>query len=64
MYNRLFFLCDIVGGAPKAGLETSEVAFFGENEIPQELSLERILPRQINRMFEYARNKDLPTDFD
>jgi ADP-ribose pyrophosphatase YjhB (NUDIX family) len=61
---RLFFLCDIVGGAPKAGLETSEVAFFGENEIPKELSMERILPHQIRRMFEHARAKDLPTDFD
>jgi ADP-ribose pyrophosphatase YjhB (NUDIX family) len=61
---RLFFLCDIVGGAPKAGLETSEVAFFGENEIPKELSMERILPHQIRRMFEHARDNDLPTDFD
>jgi ADP-ribose pyrophosphatase YjhB (NUDIX family) len=61
---RLFFLCDIVGGVPKAGLETSEVAFFGENEIPKELSLERTLPHQIRRMFEHARDKDLPTDFD
>jgi len=57
-------LCDIVGGVPKAGLETSEVAFFGENEIPIELSLERTLPHQIRRMFEHARDKDLPTDFD
>jgi ADP-ribose pyrophosphatase YjhB (NUDIX family) len=61
---RLFFLCDVVGGAPKAGLETSEVAFFGENEIPKELSMERILPHQIRRMFEHARDKELPADFD
>ena len=61
---RLFFICDVVGGAPRAGLETSEVAFFGENEIPKELSLERTLPHQIRRMFEHARDKDLPTDFD
>jgi ADP-ribose pyrophosphatase YjhB (NUDIX family) len=61
---RLFFLCDIVGDAPKSGLETSEVGFFGENEIPEDLSMERILPHQIRRMFEHARDKDLPTDFD
>jgi len=61
---RLFFICDVVGGAPKAGLETSEVAFFGENKIPEDLSAERILPHQIRRMFEHARDKDLPTDFD
>jgi ADP-ribose pyrophosphatase YjhB (NUDIX family) len=61
---RLFFICDAIGGAPTAGLETSEVAFFGENEIPQDLSAERILPHQIRRMFDHSRNKDLPTDFD
>ena len=61
---RLFFLCHVVGGAPRAGLETSEVAYFGENEIPLDLSTDRILPHQIRRMFEHARDKDLPTDFD
>jgi ADP-ribose pyrophosphatase YjhB (NUDIX family) len=61
---RLFFICDVVGGSPKAGLETSEVAFFGEHEIPEDLSTERILPHQIRRMFEHAQDKDLPTDFD
>jgi hypothetical protein len=57
-------MCDVVGGAPKPGLETSEVAFFGENDIPEDLSTERILPHQISRMFEHARDKELPTDFD
>jgi ADP-ribose pyrophosphatase YjhB (NUDIX family) len=61
---RLFFICDVVGGAPRAGLETTEVAFFCENQIPEDLSTERILPHQIRRMFEHARNKNLPTDFD
>ena len=61
---RLFFICDVVGGAPKAGLETSEVAFFGENEIPEDLSVARVLPHQIARMFEHARCRDLPTEFD
>jgi len=61
---RLFFICDVVGGVPKAGSETSEVAFFGEHEIPEDLSTERVLPHQIRRMFEHARDKDLPTDFD
>jgi len=61
---KLFFICDVVGGTPKAGLETSEVAFFGENEIPEDLSVGRVLPRQIRRMFEHARSRDLTTDFD
>jgi hypothetical protein len=57
-------VCGFVGGAPKSGVETSNVAFFGENEIPKDLSMERILPHQVTRMFEHARDKDLPTDFD
>src|SRR6516225_7984938 len=42
----------------------SEVAFFGENEIPEDLSVARVLPHQIARMFEHARCRDLPTEFD
>jgi ADP-ribose pyrophosphatase YjhB (NUDIX family) len=61
---KLFFICDVIGGTPKAGLETSEAAFFGQNEIPADLSVGRVLPHQIERMFEHARCIDLPTDFD
>ena len=61
---KLFFICDVVGGAPQPGSETSEVAFFAENAIPEDLSVARILPHQISRMFEHARRSELPTDFD
>jgi ADP-ribose pyrophosphatase YjhB (NUDIX family) len=61
---KLFFLCDITGGEATTSLETSEIAFFGEHEIPTDLSLERILPTQIARMFSQARQPDLPTDFE
>ena len=61
---KLFFICDIVGGAAKTGPETSEVGWFAEAEIPPDLSLDRVLPRQLHRMFEHARNNALPTDFD
>jgi ADP-ribose pyrophosphatase YjhB (NUDIX family) len=61
---KLFFVCEQVGGTPRPGLETSEVAFFDETEIPEDLSLGRVLPFQIRRMFEHARHPDMPTDFD
>jgi ADP-ribose pyrophosphatase YjhB (NUDIX family) len=61
---KLFFICDPIGGRPQPGLETSEVAFFGETEIPVELSIGRVLPFQISRMFDHVRHPDLPTDFD
>lgn len=60
---KLFFLCEITGGSPKVSHETTAVEFFAENRIP-ELSVSRVLPDQIARMFEHYRNPDLPVDFD
>ena len=60
---KLFFLCELVGGSPSPSIETESVEFFPEDGIP-ELSLGRVTPRQITRLFEHYRNPDLPTDFD
>ena len=60
---KLFFLCQLIGGEPITSVETEDVGFFGEHEIP-ELSLTRIVPSQIARLFEYHRDPDLQTDFD
>ena len=61
---KLFFLCEITGGEPQNGPETSEVAFFAEHDLPADLSISRVLPPQLKRMFEHMRQPDLPTDFD
>lgn len=61
---KLFFICDIIGGAARTSIETSEIAFFGRAELPADLSIERVVPRQIERMFEHALDPDLPTEFD
>jgi|tagenome__1003787_1003787.scaffolds.fasta_scaffold20493186_1 ADP-ribose pyrophosphatase YjhB (NUDIX family) len=61
---KLFFVCDIVAGVATTGLETSEVAWFAEEHVPDDLSVGRVLPAQIQRMFEHARNPALMTDFD
>ncbi len=61
---KLFFVCDLIGGDPRPGVETSEVAFFTAPDVPADLSLSRVLPQQISRMFEHAAAPDLPTDFD
>jgi hypothetical protein len=60
---KLFILCEIVGGEVATSSETDQAAFFGESEIP-ELSIGRVTPWQINRMFEHSRDPALPTDFD
>lgn len=61
---KLFFICDVAGGAAATGPETSEVRWFTEDELPGDLSLGRVLPGQLRRMFEHARDPALPTDFD
>ena len=60
---KMFFICEIVGGAAGASNETSEVAFFPRNELPP-LSLGRTTAAQIDRMFEHREQLELPTDFD
>ncbi len=60
---KLFIRCDLVGGAAHPTVETSEAGFFAEDEIPP-LSLTRVVPSQIARLFEHLRHPDWPTDFD
>ena len=61
---KMFFLCDIVGGAAATGIETSEVGWFAESELPGDLSLGRVLDGQLRRMFAHARDRGLPTDYE
>jgi len=61
---KVFFLCEITGGEATNSLETSEVAFFREDELPTDLSQGRVTMGQLKRFFEHHRNPDLPTDFD
>jgi ADP-ribose pyrophosphatase YjhB (NUDIX family) len=60
---KIFVLCTIIGGKETISSETDSVGFFAEPEIP-ELSITRVTPAQIRRMFEHHRNPELPTDFD
>ena len=60
---KLFILCEIIGGEAAASAETSEVGFFGEDDLP-DLSITRVTPWQIARMFEHSRHPDWPADFD
>jgi ADP-ribose pyrophosphatase YjhB (NUDIX family) len=60
---KLFFLCELIGGAPAQSAETSGVDWFAENNVPP-LSLSRVTAAQIHRFFEHYRNPNWPTDFD
>jgi len=60
---KLFFLCELLGGAPATTMETDGVGFFRAHDLP-ELSVERIMPAQIARMFEHRGHPEWPADFD
>ncbi len=61
---KLFFVCALTSGRAATSHETSEVGWFHEADIPADLSLERVLPSQISRMFAHRRDPSLPSDFD
>ena len=53
------------GRRAATSLETSEVAWFAEDALPlDDLSMGRVLPGQLGRMFEHYREPELPADFD
>lgn len=60
---KLFIQCELLGGSPTTNIETDGVEFFGEHEIP-ELSLPRVIPAHVARVFEHYRHPEWPTDFD
>ena len=61
---KLVFLCELIDGQPRPSSETSEVAFFGTDEIPDVLSGERTRPRHIVDSFDALANPDSPAVFD
>ena len=61
---KIVFLCDLLDGKPRPNHETSEVAFFGLDEIPRVLSGERTRPRHIQDAITALMNPDCPTVFD
>lgn len=60
---KLFFICELSGGAPTDTLETSEVDFFEEYALPP-LSLSRVTQSQVRHMFGHYRHPEWPTSFD
>ena len=60
---KLVFHCELLGGAPAASSETTDVGFFAEDQIP-DLSLARTLPEQIRFVFRCLRDPHAPTAFD
>jgi ADP-ribose pyrophosphatase YjhB (NUDIX family) len=60
---KLFFVCELTGGAATLSNETDGVDFFPVNSLPP-LSTGRATQSQIERLYQHQLNRDLPTDFD
>ena len=61
---KLVFLCEITGGYARAGEETSQVEFFGRDEIPDRLSGERTHWRHIEDAFSAHQDAGWRTRYD
>ncbi|GBQ89536.1 NUDIX hydrolase [Asaia krungthepensis] len=62
---KVFYLCRLTGGSPSVdNLETSGIGWFSRDELPDDLSLTRLLPHQLQRMFDHHAQPDLATDYD
>jgi len=60
---KLFIRCEIESGEARPSMETLDVAFFAEDRVP-ELSLARVVPAQIARLFQHLHHPEWMTDFD
>jgi ADP-ribose pyrophosphatase YjhB (NUDIX family) len=61
---KLFYQCELIGGEAKPSNETSEVAWFAEDELPENLSKGRTLPHELRLFFEQYRDHGVPAAFD
>lgn len=61
---KIVFACEITGGEARLSHETTDVGFFGPDEIPQPFSGERTKRRHIEDAFAAHTNPTLTTAFD
>jgi ADP-ribose pyrophosphatase YjhB (NUDIX family) len=61
---KLVFLCDLIEGEARPSNETSEVAFYSQNELPGIFSGARTRPRHILDAFQAYRDSDRAAVFD
>lgn len=60
---KIFYLCEEIGGDFEENHETTEVAYFAENELP-DMSPEKCNEEQVHMCFEAYRSEHWQTQFD
>lgn len=61
---KIFVLCKYKNGEFESNIETTEIAFFEKEEIPENLAVEKCTKEQILMCFETLENPTAPTIFD
>ena len=61
---KVFILCDIIGGEFKKNIETTEIKYFSQDEIPNNLAEEKTNKEQIEMCFKAYNDKNWQTQFD
>ena len=61
---KIFMLCRLKGGAFKDNIETTEIAFFAPDELPENLATEKTSKEQIKMCFEAENNESFKVQFD
>jgi ADP-ribose pyrophosphatase YjhB (NUDIX family) len=59
-YYKIFIQCEIIGGQARTGIETKDINFFSENNLPK-LSTNRNTEAQIKMVFQHLRNPNQET---
>ncbi|WP_026041281.1 NUDIX hydrolase [Virgibacillus halodenitrificans] len=62
-YYKIFMQCELAGGKAETGIETKDVRFFAEDDLPT-LSTGRNTEKQIKMLFEFAKNPNKAAVFD
>lgn len=61
---KILFYCEIISGEAHSSDETSEVGFFGLDEIPRPFSGERTKQRHVEDAFKNLKDPNIPVWFD
>lgn len=61
---KIFVLCKYERGKFEENIETTEIAFFGEDELPENLAVEKCTKEQIQMCFAAYHHPDAPVLFD
>lgn len=61
---KAFVMCRYESGNFEENIETTEIAFFGKDELPDHLAVEKCTREQILMCFEAYKNPEMPTLFD